>query len=82
MKTVVLPGTYAPVSQEAVRLKKAVTKYEEYRCTLQAWLLHNTEKKLEACMKLHNVYKNLPNPLLNKLITIENLYNIVYHCGE
>jgi hypothetical protein len=40
------------------------------------------KKKLEACMKLHNVYKNLPNPLLNELITIENLYNIVYHCGE
>ena len=41
------------------------------------------KKKLEAAsMKLHNVYKNLPNPLLNELITIENLYNIVYHCGE
>jgi hypothetical protein len=62
--------------------KKAVTKYEEYRCKLQARVLHNTEKKLEACMKLHNVYKNLPNPLLNELITIENLYNILYHCGE
>jgi hypothetical protein len=33
------------------------------------------KKKLEACMKLH-VYKNLPNPLLNELITIENLYSI------
>jgi hypothetical protein len=40
------------------------------------------KKKLEACMRLHNVYKNLPNPLLNELITIEILYNTVYHCGE
>ena len=45
-KTVALQGTYAPVFQEAVRLKKAVTKYEEYRCKLQARLLHNSEKKI------------------------------------
>ena len=67
---------------EAVRLKKQLQNMKNTGASYKHECYTIQEKKLEACMKLHNVYKNLPNPLLNELITIENLYNIVYHCGE